>query len=348
MNQVLSTKEILKLFVVSCKSSLIIMAEKEVELNTNQNCPICDKPFPQREIEKHVNKCIFLNSVDDREEKQNRKRPPSPLLLSRTQKSPKTTKLSQSPSQKPKNPRTSNTFGYKIRSSQPSSSKTANGDESEEMPLDENSTKKSSTNGAPKILKPSDFVPLAKRLQPTSLNDFHGQNQVLGKNSILRNLLEKAEIPNMILWGPPGCGKTSLSNVINEMCKRDPKRYKFISLCATSCGVKEVENIAKIATNEQKFGRKTILFMDEIHRFNKKQQDSFLSYVEKGIITLIGATTENPSFILNSALLSRCRVIVMEKLDVEDLYSILEHAASVLDMNIIDDDVPTFGATDDW
>lgn len=317
------------------------MSEKIEEAISNQNCPICDKSFPQREIEKHVNKCIFLNSVDERDENPKRKRSPSPLLLNRAQKSPSTNKLTPSPSRKLKNTRA---FPYKNHS-QASSSKTDNGDEGGEV-LDESSNKKSV--GAAKMLKPADFVPLAKRLQPTSLNDFYGQNQVLGKNSILRSLLEKNEIPNMILWGPPGCGKTSLSNVINEMCKQDPKKYKFISLCATSCGVKEVENIAKIATNEQKFGRKTILFMDEIHRFNKKQQDSFLSYVEKGIITLIGATTENPSFILNSALLSRCRVIVLEKLDVEDLYSILEHAASVLDMTIIDDDGPTFGHADDW
>lgn len=300
------------------------MAEKKEESITNQNCPICNKSFSQREIEKHVNKCIFLNSVDEHEN-QKRKRSPSPLLLSRSQKSPKTNKLTP-PSIKQKNSRVpSNNFSFKDYNVEPSSSKTNANEVKEEH------------DKVRKTLKPSDFVPLAKRLQPTSLNDFYGQNQVLGKNTILRSLLEKGEIPNMILWGPPGCGKTSLSNVISEICKQDPKTYKFISLCATSSGVKEIEGIAKIATNEQKFGRKTILFMDEIHRFNKKQQDSFLSYVEKGIITLIGATTENPSFILNSALLSRCRVIVMEKLDVEDLYSILEHAVSELDINVIDE-----------
>lgn len=306
------------------------MAEKAEEMNSNQNCPICDKPFQQSEIEKHVNKCIFLNSVGEHDEKQKRKRSPSPLLLSKSQKSPKTSsKPSASPSRKLLNLKASNTQAT-------SSKKSINEDCNEFRKVWDDKGNKSPT----KILKPSDFVPLAKRLQPTSLHDFYGQNHVLGRNTILRSLLEKGEIPNMILWGPPGCGKTSLSNVISEICKQDPKRFKFISLCATSCGVKEIENIAKIATNEQKFGRKTILFMDEIHRFNKKQQDSFLSYVEKGIITLIGATTENPSFILNSALLSRCRVIVMEKLVVEDLYCILEHAASVLDMNIIEDNIP--------
>lgn len=314
------------------------MSEKTQETKSSQNCPICDKSFPQNEIEKHVNKCIFLNSVDVCNDKQKRKRSPSPIFMGKSQKSPKTTnRPSTSPSTKMKD-----TNSFHVKSNQPSSSSRQSVEFRETW--DEN-PKKSST----KTLKPSDFVPLAKRLQPTSLHDFYGQNHVLGKQTILRSLLEKGEIPNMILWGPPGCGKTSLSNVISEMCKQDMKKYKFISLCATSCGVKEVENIAKIATNEQKFGRKTILFMDEIHRFNKKQQDSFLSYVEKGIITLIGATTENPSFILNSALLSRCRVIVMEKLDVEDLYSILEHAASVLEMNIVEEDVPTIlQNTGDW
>lgn len=323
------------------------MAEKRQESDVSQNCPICDKPFPQSSIEKHVNKCIFLNSVDERDEKQKRKRSPSPLLLNRTQKSPKIKTTLPLPSKKqnlkvPSN----NSYLLKNESGHSSSSKSSSCDNTIKETKDEDSKRKC---GGTKMLKPSDFVPLAKRLQPTSLNDFYGQDQILGRNTILRNLLEKGEIPNMILWGPPGCGKTSLSNVINEICKQDPKKYKFISLCATSCGVKEVENIAKIATNEQKFGRKTILFMDEIHRFNKKQQDSFLSYVEKGVITLIGATTENPSFILNSALLSRCRVIVMEKLHVEDLYSILEHAASMLDIIIIDDNIGNcLGNTDDW
>lgn len=320
------------------------MAEKAQNGGNKPNCPICNKSFPQSEIEKHVNKCIFLNSVDDCGEQQKRKRSPSPpLFMKKSQKSPKTNKPSPSPTKKFKNEKSSNSF--LLRNDGPSSSK-VNSNEFREV-FDENSNKNSSTKST-KMLKPSDFVPLAKRLQPTSLHDFYGQNHVLGKNTILRSLLEKGEIPNMILWGPPGCGKTSLSNVIGEMCRQDPKKYKFISLCATSCGVKEIENIAKIATNEQKFGRKTVLFMDEIHRFNKKQQDSFLGYVEKGIITLIGATTENPSFILNSALLSRCRVIVMEKLDVEDLYSILEHAASVLDVNIMDDYIPLPLHSDDW
>lgn len=312
-----------------------------------QNCPICDKVFLQSEIEKHVNKCIFLNSVDEHEEKQKRKRSPSPVFSRTTQKSPKTNVKgpSPSPTKKLKNSKASNSFPLKspVQINKPSSSSVKNnlGADSNEFRevWDENQNKNKISNST-KTLRPSDFVPLAKRLQPTSLHDFYGQSHVLGQNTILRNLLEKGEIPNMILWGPPGCGKTSLSNVISEICKQDPKKFKFISLCATNCGVKEIENIAKIATNEQKFGRKTILFMDEIHRFNKKQQDSFLGYVEKGIITLIGATTENPSFILNAALLSRCRVIVMEKLDNENLYSILEHAASILDMQIIDDDIP--------
>ncbi|CAH1998652.1 unnamed protein product [Acanthoscelides obtectus] len=140
----------------------------------------------------------------------------------------------------------------------------------------------------------------------------------------------------MILWGPPGCGKTSLSAVICDICKKNPTKYKFTTLCAVSTGVKEVQQLITMAKNDLKFGRRTVLFMDEIHRFNKKQQDTFLLSVEKGELILIGATTENPSFILNSALLSRCRVIVLNKLDSVELYSILERAAKALKFTIVD------------
>lgn len=288
---------------------------------SSQNCPICDKTFNQSEIEKHVNKCIFLNSTNEHEEQQKRKRSISPVLSSVKQKSPQT--VISSPTKKLKDEKTA-AFLHPT-----TSNSTQNKNEVNEF---------REVWGEKDAKNKHNFTPLAKQLQPKLLDDFYGQNHVLGKNTVLRTLLEKGEIPNMILWGPPGCGKTSLSNVIHEMCKANPNKYKFVPLCAATCGTKDVQNTVSAAKLEMKFGRRTILFMDEIHRFNKRQQDVFLLHVEKGEIVLIGATTENPSFALNSALLSRCRVIVMQKLEPEDLFSILEHAAARLNIDVVDSD----------
>jgi len=194
-------------------------------------------------------------------------------------------------------------------------------------------------------------------MRPTSLLNFVGQKHILGPRTILSELLQKGEIPNMILWGPPGCGKvllhfcifmlhvcwnlylvsfsflqTSLANVIAHMCKNDASRkLRYVKLSAAMAGVQEVKEVISIASNHAKYAQHTIVFMDEIHRFNKMQQDVFLPHVESGIITLIGATTENPSFSLNSALLSRCRVIVLHKLSIANLLSILKRAVISLE-----------------
>ncbi|XP_030031502.1 ATPase WRNIP1 isoform X2 [Manduca sexta] len=165
--------------------------------------------------------------------------------------------------------------------------------------------------------------PLAETLRPVSLDDMVGQEQAFGQGSMIRSLLKQRKIPNMILWGPPGCGKTSLANIISNICKEQINTMRFVKLSATMSGINDVKEVVKVAKNEAQFKRQTILFMDEIHRFNKLQQDTFLPHVENGTITLIGATTENPSFSLNNALLSRCRVVVMEKLSVEDIMKIL-------------------------
>lgn len=131
--------------------------------------------------------------------------------------------------------------------------------------------------------------------------------------------------------------QTSLANVIANLCKHCPGgKYRYVKLSAAMSGVNDVKEAINIASNELKFGRRTVMFMDEIHRFNKIQQDTFLPHIESGTITLIGATTENPSFSLNSALLSRCRVIVLEKLSVENLCTILEKAARAMDGSIVD------------
>lgn len=157
-------------------------------------------------------------------------------------------------------------------------------------------------------------VPLAERLRPQTLDDLAGQQHLTGKGSILRTAIESGNIPSMILWGPPGVGKTTIANIIAHTLQ-----VPFYQLSAISSGVKEVREVIEQAKKQEK----VILFIDEIHRFNKGQQDALLGAVEKGIITLIGATTENPSFEVNSALLSRCQVYVLKTLDKDDLVGLL-------------------------
>jgi putative ATPase len=164
-------------------------------------------------------------------------------------------------------------------------------------------------------------APLASRLRPTTLEGFVGQTHLLGKGQILRRLIENDEISSMIFWGPPGVGKTTLAGIIAERTKAD-----FVNFSAVTSGIKEIKTVMADAENNRQMGRRTVLFVDEIHRFNKAQQDAFLPYVEKGSIILIGATTENPSFEINSALLSRCRVFVLKALTEDDLVKLLTGA----------------------
>lgn len=165
-------------------------------------------------------------------------------------------------------------------------------------------------------------APLSDRMRPAILADFVGQQSVVGADKLLRQAIEKDEIPSMIFWGPPGTGKSTLARIIARMTKSF-----FVQLSAVSAGVKEFREIVKQAEDRRKFnGQRTILFIDEIHRWNKAQQDGLLPYVEEGIITLIGATTENPSFEIISALLSRSRVFVLEQLPEEDLIKIIQRA----------------------
>lgn len=166
-----------------------------------------------------------------------------------------------------------------------------------------------------------EMVPLATRLRPSSLEEFAGQEHLLGKGKILRQLIKKDQISSMIFWGPPGVGKTTLASIIAGRTKAE-----FINFSAVTSGIKEIRSVMEAAEMSRRMGRKTLLFVDEIHRFNKAQQDAFLPYVEKGSIILIGATTENPSFEVNAALLSRCRVFVLKALGEEDILRLLKHA----------------------
>lgn len=166
-------------------------------------------------------------------------------------------------------------------------------------------------------------IPLASRLRPKTLDEFVGQEHLLGKGKILRQLIEKDQVSSMIFWGPPGVGKTTLAGIIAARTNAE-----FINFSAVTSGIKEIKDVMKKAEDSQKMGTHTVLFIDEIHRFNKAQQDAFLPFVEKGSITLIGATTENPSFEVNAALLSRCRVFVLKALGEGDLIKLINNAIS--------------------
>ena len=164
-------------------------------------------------------------------------------------------------------------------------------------------------------------TPLASRVRPVSLEEFVGQEHLLGPGKMLRQLIERDQISSMIFWGPPGVGKTTLASIIAGRTKAD-----FINFSAVTSGIKEIREVMNQAENSRRMGIRTVLFVDEIHRFNKAQQDAFLPYVEKGSIILIGATTENPSFEINGALLSRCKVFVLKALEEKDLVKLLKQA----------------------
>ena len=165
------------------------------------------------------------------------------------------------------------------------------------------------------------YQPLAERVRPRTLDDFVGQEHLLGQGKILRRLIESDRITSMIFWGPPGVGKTTLAQIIAARTKAE-----FITFSAVTSGIKEIRTVMQEADRRRMYGERIVVFVDEIHRFNKAQQDAFLPFVEKGSIVLIGATTENPSFEINNALLSRCRVFVLQGLTEADIERLLRHA----------------------
>jgi putative ATPase len=167
--------------------------------------------------------------------------------------------------------------------------------------------------------------PLAERMRPQRLEDFAGQKHILGPGKPLRGQIERDELQSLILWGPPGVGKTTLAQMIARMTRCD-----YVPFSAVLSGIKEIKLVMADAERTRKSGRRTVVFVDEIHRFNKAQQDAFLPYVERGDIILIGATTENPSFEIVSALLSRTKVYALEALSIEDIVGLLERALKVL------------------
>ena len=290
-------------------------------------CPVCFNVFPVKEIEYHVNKCLFLSSKEN-------------------DSSPSTSGKRARQSDDDSRPKKTKYEGnVKIPNNNDNSSLSAGQDRSEPSKCVMGNEKLPSN----KVASIASGVPLAEQLRPECLDDYVGQEHVLGTDKILRLLLDKHDIPSMILWGPPGCGKTTLAHVIASQCKHQGLALRFAKLSATMSGINDVKEVVKVASNDlRNFKRRTILFMDEIHRFNKLQQDTFLPHVENGTIILIGATTENPSFSLNSALLSRCRVIVLEKLQSEDLVIILKRALKALGCSLaLADDESTHSSDDE-
>ncbi len=178
-------------------------------------------------------------------------------------------------------------------------------------------------------------LPLADKLRPQKLSEFVGQEHLVGKNGIIRKLIEKDQLVSMIFWGPPGSGKTTLAKIIANLTKSH-----FIHASAVSTTLEDVRKVIKEAQERLKaYGQRTIFFLDEIHRFNKAQQDAFLPYVENGTIILIGATTENPSFEVIGPLLSRCRVFVLKQLNEKELRKIIERGIKFLKIKIKESDI---------
>src|ERR1051326_2784296 len=167
--------------------------------------------------------------------------------------------------------------------------------------------------------------PLADRMRPATLAEYVGQQHILGPGKPLRQQIERDELASLILWGPPGSGKTTLATIIARQTHSD-----FVKFSAVLAGIKEIKELMAAAEKSRHYGRRTILFIDEIHRFNKAQQDAFLPYVERGDVILIGATTENPSFEVNSALLSRAKVYALRPLTEEEIVILLERALPVV------------------
>lgn len=183
-------------------------------------------------------------------------------------------------------------------------------------------------------------LPLAARMRPRDLNEFVGQKHLIGEGKVLRKIIESDNVGSMIFWGPPGVGKTTLARIIAHKTKAT-----FIDFSAVTSGIKEIKEVMGQAEKNRRFGDRTIVFVDEIHRFNKAQQDAFLPFVEKGSIVLIGATTENPSFEVNGALLSRCKVFVLQALKADEIAELLrrtvkdERGFGTLNVEIADGEI---------
>jgi len=280
--------------------------------NKGIQCPLCSKSFPAETIEAHAGACTGAEIEND-SRKRRENTPLHPLF------SPKRTRHEEG-----------NSDG---RSDDKSLTLLTSPSTSQHGKLRDNG------NSQPEATQTlsSSTAPLAERVRPSTLEEFIGQDHVMRLNSLIRNILEAKEIPSMIIWGPPGCGKTTLARIAGKSGKQT-RNTMFVPLSATNSNTEELKSVIQRAKNGQAMmKKKTIVFLDEIHHFNKKQQDILLPAIENGTITLIGATTENPSFSLNSALLSRCQVIPLQKLGVDSIETILVRALESIGVGVIKD-----------
>lgn len=274
-------------------------------LKMYDECAICQKKIPSDEIEDHVNQCFEKQAI-------------------KFQSSPASNKRSNA----------DKTYGIFNCTKKPKIEATGS-DETAKKSLDlsekPTSSIKSQTSTKQTALK-APQAPLADLMRPTNFSDYFGQERAVGENSIIRNLLKNNTINSCIFYGSAGTGKTTLAHIIFNHCNQNKEMFRFVKMSACTANVSEVKEAIKQAKSyRDTFKKQTILFMDEIHRFNKLQQDTFLPHIENGTIILLGATTENPSFSLNNALLSRCRVIILDKLKSEDIVKILKRALTHFD-----------------
>ncbi|CDS08882.1 hypothetical protein LRAMOSA10243 [Lichtheimia ramosa] len=287
-------------------------------------CPICSQLVPSSSINAHIDSgCSTTTAVNTPTEsptKQKQLNFSSPDTKKPVKMAPLfNTKRSNEPTSKP--PASTIPSSYKSSSS-PSPSSVNSTSQMKRMASDSGSSNTPENTKKQRRDPSKEAMPLAAKVRPASLSEFVGQEELLGENGVLRTLMQCDRIPSMVLWGPPGCGKTTVARIISKMTKS-----RFVELSATSHGASDVKKAFEGAKGHLSLtGQKTIVFIDEIHRFTKAQQDLFLPYVEQGTIHLIGATTENPSFKVNSALLSRCRVFVLQRLSEEELQEILSRA----------------------
>ncbi|KAG7815903.1 hypothetical protein KL928_005242 [Ogataea angusta] len=288
------------------------------------NCPVCQRKVDIALINKHLDTCT----------EQPESVPPPAAPAPATETAPElTSQPAKSVSSLLTGTKSTKKSSYKYENSQKrtlsdsqSLSSDHEGNTSIEIVEPEPKVRKTDPADELRLLKAQAKLPLAERLRPSSLEDYIGQEHLVGEGGILRGFIQNDRVPSLILWGYPGTGKTTLARLISHATKS-----RFIELSATSNGISDCKRVFEEARNEYKLTKRhTIVFIDEIHRFNKAQQDIFLPHVEKGTITLVGATTENPSFQLNSALLSRCRVFVLNRLTSDELHKIVSKALLVI------------------
>ncbi|KAM8839169.1 ATPase WRNIP1 [Synchiropus picturatus] len=294
-------------------------------------CPVCSKSFASDAINAHLDICLISTGSGGGSPVDAEASGPPSKKLCAASAAASSTVFSMFHNSTSKSERT----GFFSKKPQGGGVKRAlEGDREPRLAPQRPSADEPPADAAPRALLLMDR-PLAETLRPNCLEEYFGQNKVVGEQTQIRPLLESHDIPSLILWGPPGCGKTTLAHIIANTSKKK-RTTRFVTLSATSASVHDVREVIKLAQNELRLcKRRTILFIDEIHRFNKSQQDTFLPHVECGTITLIGATTENPSFQVNAALLSRCRVLVLEKLSVEAMGSILNRAVTALGIKVL-------------